>query len=144
VKGLPSKVRSSYQQGREPTLEGSDSKSKSSEQRNVSKLLSLSCAVRCQSFVGELVEFTLPSILFDLAIPNLSVKFKKPFAEGGKFRWRETLNFLFDILDLTHGDLPIANFIRVSNPGLTPRVSRAAFIASAPPVCSSKPLRGRF
>src|SRR3989338_6035270 len=100
VKDLPSRVCSSYQQVREPILGGPDSKPKSSERRNVSKLLTLSSAVCCQSFFGELVQPTLSDVLFDLAVLNLSVKLKKPSAESGKFRRREPLNFLFDVLDL--------------------------------------------
>jgi hypothetical protein len=55
VQGLTSKVRSSYQQGRELISEAFDSKPKSSEQQNVSKLLTLSSAVCCQSFFGKLI-----------------------------------------------------------------------------------------
>ena len=99
--------------------EGFDSNSKSSEQRNVSKLLTLSSAVCGQSFVGELVQLTLSNILFDLAVPHLSVKLKKPSTESGKFRRCEILNFLFNIFDLTDGDLLSSNFSRVSRRGLT-------------------------
>jgi hypothetical protein len=55
VKGLTSKVRSSYQQGRELVSEEVDSKPKSLEQQNVSKLLTLSGAVCCQSFFCKLI-----------------------------------------------------------------------------------------
>jgi len=102
VKGLSSIVRSSYQPAREPIPEAFDNKSKSSEQQNVSKLLTLSSAVCRQSFFSELVQLTLSNILFDLAIPSLSVKLCKPSAESSKLGRLEPLNFLFDIFDLTH------------------------------------------
>jgi hypothetical protein len=104
---LTLKVRNSYQQVHELISGEFDSKSKSSEQQDVSKLLALSGAVCCQSFLGKFVQFTLSNILFDLAIPNLGIELKKPSTESGKFRRRETFNLLFDIFDLTHRNLLI-------------------------------------
>ena len=101
MKGLSSRVRSFYQQAPEPIPEGFDNKSKSSEQQNVSKLLTLSSTVCRQSFFSKLVQLTLLNILFDLAIPSLSVKFRKPSAESGELGRLELLNFLFDIFDLS-------------------------------------------
>jgi hypothetical protein len=72
------------------------------EQQNVSKLLTLSSAVGGQSFFGKLVEFALSDILFDLAIPNLSVKLKKPSPESGEFGRGKGLDFLLDIFDFAH------------------------------------------
>jgi hypothetical protein len=103
VKDLTSKVHNSYQQVRELILEGFYSSSKSSERQNVSKLLTLPGSMRRQSFVCQLVQSALASVLFDLAIPNLRVKFKKPSTESGKFRRRETSDFLFNIFNLIHG-----------------------------------------
>ena len=125
MKGSISKVRSSCQQVRKPISEVSDSKPKSSAPRNVSKLLTLSSAVCRQCFFCELVQFTLSNILFDLAVSNLSVKLKKPSTESGKFRRRQTLNFLFNTFDLTHGNLPIPNFSRVSKRRLTTGIPAA-------------------
>jgi hypothetical protein len=105
VKGLPSKVHSFYQQVREPTSEGFDNNSKSSEQQSASKLLALSGAVGCKSFLGEFIQPTLSNILFDLPIPSLRIKLKKPSTESGKLGRREFLNFLFDIFNLIHRDL---------------------------------------
>jgi hypothetical protein len=102
VKGSPSKVRSSYRQVREPTWEEFDSNSKSWERRNASKLLTLSGTVCRQSFICELVQLALSNVLFYLAVPNLSVKLKKPPTKSGKFGRRESLNLLFDIFDLAH------------------------------------------
>jgi hypothetical protein len=102
VKGLPSRVRSFYRQVRELIAEGFDSKSKSSERQNVSKLLALSSAVCRQGFFGELVQLTLANIFFDLVIPSFSIELKKPPSEGGKFGWRKILDFVFDIFDFTH------------------------------------------
>jgi hypothetical protein len=102
MKGLSSGVHSSYQPAHEPIAEGFDNKSKSSEQQNVSNLLTLSSAVCRQSFVSELVQPTVLNILFDLAIPSLSVKLRKPSAESGKLGRLEPLNFLFYIFDLAH------------------------------------------
>ena len=116
---MTSKARSSYQRVREPILAGFDSSSKNSERQNVSKLLTLPSAMCRQSFVCELVQSALSNILFDLAVPNLSVKLKKPPTESGKFRRRETSDFLFDIFDFTHGNLLVRNISRVSRLGLT-------------------------
>ena len=102
MKGLSSRVRSSYQPAREPLAEGFDNKSKSSEQRNVSNLLTLSSAVCRQSLFSELVQLTVLNVLFDLAIPRLSVELRKPSAESGKLGRLEPLNFLFYIFDLAH------------------------------------------
>ena len=53
------------------------------------------------TFFSKLVQLTLLNILFDLAIPSLSVKFRKPSAESGELGRLELLNFLFDIFDLS-------------------------------------------
>jgi len=75
--------------------------------------------MRHQSFVGKLVEFALSNILFNLAVPNLSVKLKKPPTESSKFRRREISDFLFDVFDLTHGNLLTRYNSKVFRLGLT-------------------------
>jgi hypothetical protein len=42
-----------------------------------------------------------------LAVPNLSVKLKKPPAECSEFRWRKISDFAFNIFDLTHETLQV-------------------------------------
>jgi hypothetical protein len=102
VQGLTSKVRSSYRQGRELISEALDNKPKSLERQNVSKLLTLSSAVCRQSLFSKLIQSPLSNILFDLAIPNFSVKFEKPSTERGKFRRRQGFNLLLDIFNFAH------------------------------------------
>jgi hypothetical protein len=45
----------------------------------------LSSGVSGQSLSGKLIEFALSGILFDLAIPNLSIKLNKPSRESDEF-----------------------------------------------------------
>src|SRR5882724_3825358 len=78
---------------------------KTPARRSDSKLRGLACGVCLECLVTERVKPSSLDVGLKLTIPILGVESGKPFTQLRHFFRRETLNFLLDLLNLTHVNL---------------------------------------